>query len=110
MKAINMPGFNAEASLSGMSERYGYLALSFVRTMGESVLAQQLCRHSGETCGGIDLFCCPGLRCTAGLGGRGICVPEVFHCSPCTPHGEQICCPPPGFGLRCFIRRCRGSL
>jgi hypothetical protein len=42
MNAINMPGFNAEASLSGMSERYEYLALSSVSTMGDSVLAQQL--------------------------------------------------------------------
>lgn len=30
----------------------------------------------------VDLFCCPGFRCTAPLGGRGICVPDLFHCSP----------------------------
>jgi hypothetical protein len=105
MNIVNMTGFDAEASLRGMSEHYGYAGRSSASTISDAVVAQQLCRQLGQTCGGIDLFCCPGLRCTAGLG-RGICVPEVFRCSPCTPQGWQICCPPPGFGLRCFIRRC----
>jgi hypothetical protein len=103
---MNIPGFTAEVSLQAMSAYYGLAVVSPARTISDSVLAQQLCRRLGETCGGIDLFCCPGLRCTAGLGGRGICLPEVFHCSPCTPQGWQICCPPPGFGLRCFTQRC----
>jgi hypothetical protein len=57
---MNMPGFNAEGSLYGMSKHYGYAVLSFARTTFDSVLVQQLCRHLGQTCGGIDLFCCPG--------------------------------------------------
>jgi hypothetical protein len=104
MNAMNMPGFTAEASVYPTSQHYRFLG---ARAAGrsDSVLAQQLCRHVGQSCGGIDLFCCPGLRCTAGLGGRGICVPDLFHCSPCVD-GRQFCCPPPGFGLRCFVRTC----
>jgi hypothetical protein len=79
---MNMPGFHAEASLYGMSEQYGYAVLSSARTMFDSVLAQQLCRHLGQTCGGIDLFCCPGLRCTAGLGGHGVDMASV--CRKCS--------------------------
>jgi hypothetical protein len=101
---MTTPSFTAEASFYATSQHYGFAA---VRAAGrfESVVAQQLCRHLGQSCGGIDLFCCPGLRCTAGLGGRGICVQDFFHCSPCV-HGWQFCCPPPGFGLRCFVRSC----
>jgi hypothetical protein len=101
---MSTPGFTGEASLYSTSQHYGYAAAS-TSGMFDSVLAQQLCRHLGQSCGGIDLVCCPGLRCTAGLGGRGICVPDLFHCSPCV-HGRQFCCPPPGFGLRCFVRNC----
>lgn len=99
------PGFTGETSLYPTTQQYRSAATISARGTN-SVVAQQLCRRLGQTCGGIDLFCCPGLRCTAGLGGRGICVPGLFHCSPCTPAGWQICCPPPGFGLRCFVRRC----
>jgi hypothetical protein len=28
-----------------------------------------------------------------------------LYCSPCM-YGVQVCCPPPGFGLACFIRTC----
>ena len=101
---MSTPGFTAETSLYSTSQHYGYGAVSTLG-MFDSVLAQQLCRHLGQSCGGIDLLCCPGLRCTAGLGGRGVCVPDLFHCSPCV-HGRQFCCPPPGFGLRCFVRSC----
>jgi hypothetical protein len=45
------------------------------------------------------------LRCTAPLGGHGICLPDIFHCSPCI-NGRQVCCPPPGFGTPCFVRPC----
>ena len=98
------PGFKAEASLYPTSQHYHAADITGARNSG-SVIAQQLCRHLGQSCGGIDLFCCPGLRCTASLGGHGICVPDLFHCSPCI-HGRQFCCPPPGFGLRCFVRSC----
>jgi hypothetical protein len=99
------PGFTAEASLYTASQHYRFAGHT---TAGrhDSVLAQSLfCARLGQTCGGIDLTCCPGLRCTAPLGGLGICVPDLFHCSPCI-HGRQICCPPPGFGIRCFVRNC----
>jgi hypothetical protein len=114
---MTMPGFSAENSLGKTNENYEDIGITYstsddyysatVSTSGmvDSVLAQQLCRHSGQSCGGIDLFCCPGLRCTAGLGGHGICVPNLFHCSQCIG-GRQICCPPPGYGLRCFVRSC----
>jgi hypothetical protein len=100
-----MPGFNAETSLYKTSVRYRSAGVS-TSGMSASVVGQQLCRRLGQSCGGIDLFCCPGLKCTAGLGGRGICVPDLFHCSPCIG-GQQFCCPPAGFGLRCFVRSCR---
>ena len=32
-------------------------------------------------------------------------VPPILRCTPCVG-GRQICCPPPGFGIRCFIRPC----
>jgi hypothetical protein len=101
---MGVPGFAAEASLYTSHERYRSAALSSPGTFG-SVVAQQLCRHLGQSCGGIDLFCCPGLRCTAGLGGRGVCVRGFYHCSPCID-GRQFCCPPPGFGAPCFVRTC----
>jgi hypothetical protein len=102
------PGFTADASLYPTSQRYHAAAITGVRN-SRSVLAQQLCRHLGQSCGGIDLFCCPGLRCTAPLGGHGICVPDLYHCSPCI-HGRQFCCPPPGFGAPCFVRSCISPL
>lgn len=103
---MTVPGFTAGASLYLSSRRYGYARSSIGNIVSASVLAQQLCGHLGQSCGGIDLVCCRGLRCTAGLGGRGICVPDAgFHCSPCK-YGWQICCPPRGFGLACFRRRC----
>lgn len=101
---MTLPSFTAEASLYATSRRYRSTTVSAAGRF-DSVIAQQLCRNLGQSCGGIDLFCCPGLRCTAPLGGRGICVPDFFHCSPCI-HGRQICCPPPGFGIPCFVRSC----
>jgi hypothetical protein len=101
---MSPPNFAAAASLYPTSQHYRSAAF---RAAGrfDSVFAQQLCRHSGQSCGGIDLFCCPGLRCTAPLGGRGICVPDLFHCSPCI-HFRQVCCPPSGLGVPCFVRSC----
>src|SRR5262245_61267952 len=88
--------FTAEASLFATSEHYRFGGISSAGRLG-SVLAQSLlCARLGQTCEGIDLVCCPGLRCTAGLGKLDICVPELFHCSPCVD-GQQFCCPPPGF-------------
>jgi hypothetical protein len=102
---MNIPGFSAEASLYATSEHYRFAGLRSAGRLG-SVLAQSLfCARLGERCGGIDLTCCSGLRCTAGPGGLGICVPDLLHCSPCID-GRQFCCPPPGFGLRCFVRSC----
>ena len=100
---MSMPSFAAEASLYATSQHYRSAAFRAGRF--DSVLAQQLCRHLGQSCGGIDLFCCPDLRCTAPLGAHGISVPGFFHCSPCI-HGLQVCCPPPGFGIACFVRHC----
>jgi hypothetical protein len=102
---MTLPSYTAEASLYATSVPYRSAAAGGAGGFG-SVFAQQLCRHLGQTCGGIDLVCCSGLRCTAPLGGFGVCVRDFFHCTPCRPGGWQICCPPPGFGLRCFIRRC----
>ena len=101
---MNIPRFTAEASLYATSEHYRLSGASAGRR--GSILAQSLlCSRAGQPCGGIDLVCCPGLRCTAGLGGLGICKPDLFHCSPCI-EGRQICCPPRGFGLSCFVRNC----
>jgi hypothetical protein len=85
---MTMPSFTAEASLYATSQHYRHAALSSARRF-DSVLAQQLCRQLGQTCGGIDLFCCPGLTCTAGVRGDGICVPQDVPC--CWPPGCQIC-------------------
>ena len=35
------------------------------------------------------------------LGGRGVCVPDLFHCSPCI-HGRQILLSAPRFWLALF--------
>ena len=100
-----MPMFTAEASFYVTSQRYRSAGTSSVGRL-DSVVAQSLfCSRAGQRCGGIDLVCCPGLKCTAGLGGLGTCVPDLFRCSPCID-GRQFCCPPPGFGLRCFVRSC----
>ena len=102
---MTMPSFTAEASLYATRQHYRTAAAGAGRLL-DSILPQSLfCARLGQACGGIDLVCCPGLRCTAGLGGLGTCVPDLFHCSPCKD-GRQFCCPPPGFGLRCFVRRC----
>jgi hypothetical protein len=105
---MTAPRFTAEASLYAAAQNYRAAAGSISGRFG-SVLAQQLCRHLGQSCGGIGLSCCPGLRCTAPLGGHGICVSDIFHCSPCI-HGRQFCCPPPGFGIDCFVRPCIAPL
>jgi len=102
---MNMPGFTAEESLYATGEHYFFAGLSSPGKLG-SVIAQSLsCSQLGEECGGTDLVCCPGLRCSAGAGALGTCVPDLFHCSPCVG-GQQVCCPPPGFGVRCFVRKC----
>jgi hypothetical protein len=102
---METPGFRAEASLYTSTQRYRS-AFASDAMRGNPILPQSLfCSRNGQRCGGIDLVCCPGLRCTAGLGGLGVCVPDLFHCSPCF-NGRQFCCPPPGFGLRCFVRQC----
>lgn len=105
---MTIPRFTAEASLYATSVRYR-MSSAGAGGLG-SILAQSLfCSRAGQPCGGIDLVCCPGLRCTAGLGGLGICMPDFFRCSPCID-GRQICCPPPGVGARCFLRPCVGPL
>jgi len=99
------PGFTAEASLYISTQHYRS-AFASDAMRGDSILPQSLfCARNGQRCGGIDLVCCPGLRCTAGLGGLGVCAPDLFHCSSCV-NGRQFCCPPPGFGLRCVVRQC----
>ena len=92
---MNMPGFNAEASLYATSRHYGYVHYGYagVSAVGifDSVLAQSLfCAKIGEECGGgLDQFCCPGLKCTGGRGGPGVCVPPHRPC--CQPPGCRIC-------------------
>lgn len=108
MNTINAPSFTAEASLYYASQHYGY---AVVRAGGtyDSVLAQSLfCSRLEQPCGG-DLNCCPGLKCTARPGGLSVCVSDSFRCSPCIG-GRQFCCPPPGVGLRCFVRKCKVRL
>jgi len=106
---MNMPSFAADASLYANRHHYRATAAS-IEGSSRSILAQSLlCSRLGQSCGGIDLVCCPGLRCTAGLGELGICVRNPVHCSPCMD-GRQICCPPHGFGLRCFVRPCISPL
>ena len=106
---MTTPSFTAEASLYAASKYYRSAAVGAAGRF-DSVLAQSLfCARLGQTCGGIDLTCCPGLRCTAAPGGLGICVPDLFHCSPCI-HGRQICCPPSGFGIACFVRSWKSPL
>lgn len=88
---MTTPGFTAEGSLYSTTQHYRSAATSNGRS-SNSVLAQQLCRGLGQTCGGIDLFCCPGLRCTARLGGLGHCIPVLPHCG-CfhLPGGGVVC-------------------
>jgi len=101
---MNIPRFTAEASLYRTSERHGLSGAMAGRL--SSILAQSLfCSRAGQPCGGIDLVCCPGLKCTAGLGGLGVCMPDFFRCSLCID-GWQFCCPPRGFGVSCHLQRC----
>src|SRR5215475_3294485 len=102
---MNMPRFTAEASLYATSGHYPFVGLSSPGRLGSIVAQSLFCSKLGQKCGGIDLVCCPGLRCSAGAGGLGTCVPDLFRCSPCVD-GQQFCCPPPGFGLRCVVRKC----
>ena len=74
---MNTPLFTAEASLYKTSERYQHTAAWDAGS--QRVTPQQ------------DFFPplpIPGYRCFPCIGGR------------------QICCPPPGVGAPCFIRRC----
>lgn len=75
---MTTPGFTAEASLFKTSERY---QLTAAWAAGSQRVAPQQ-----------DFV--PPLP-----GG------PIIRCSPCM-YGRQICCPPLGFGLRCFIRLC----
>ena len=76
---MNTPLFTAEASLYNTSERYQLTAAWAAGSQG--VIPQQ------------DFVALP----TDG---------PFFRCRPCM-YGQQVCCPPPGFGIRCFIRPCR---
>jgi predicted metal-binding protein len=78
---MRVPEFTAEASLYRTNENYQLDASSGAAKQG--VIPQQ------------DLL-------------SPSPVPSLFHwrCSQCMPYGWQFCCPPPGFGLRCFVRRC----
>ncbi|CAN5767502.1 hypothetical protein BH20PSE1_BH20PSE1_23930 [soil metagenome] len=77
---MNMPRFTAEASLYKTSEHYQFVASWIEGTGGQGIIPQQ------------DFIPATPL-------------PPFFRCSPCML-GRQFCCPPPGFGLRCFVRRC----
>lgn len=79
MNTINIPGFTAETSLSKTDERYR-LALNRIAGTSEQEITPQ------------QDFAAP--------------LPPFYRCGPCV-HGERICCPPPGFGAPCIIRRCR---
>jgi len=52
---VTTPSFTAEASLYPTSQHYGFAGVSTARRL-RSLIPQQLCRHSGQSCGGIDLF------------------------------------------------------
>src|ERR1700674_5700149 len=79
-----MPGFTAEASLCKTSEHYRLVGSWLEGPSRRGIIPQQ------------DLIPpIPG--------------PPLLHCSPCAD-GEQFCRPPPGFGLRCFVRSCGGPL
>src|SRR5215469_1642435 len=75
---MTAPGFAAEALYYATTQCYRAATITRARS-SDSVSAQQLCRHLGQSCGGVDLFCCPGLRCTAPLGGHGICLPDIYR-------------------------------
>jgi hypothetical protein len=76
---MNTPLFTAEASLYKTNERY---RLTAAWTAGSPrVTPQQVCVPPLS----IPI---PGFCCTPCIGGR------------------QICCPRPGVGLACFVRRC----
>lgn len=80
MNAMNMPGFTAENSLSKTSERYRLVTNRIAGTSGQGIIPQQDFLPPTE---------------------------DFFRCSPCI-RGRQFCCPPPGFGAPCFVRRCWG--
>jgi len=80
---MRMPGLTAAASLYKTSECY------------------QLAASWGEGAGGQGVIPQQGFV-------PPLPVSPLFpwQCSPCTRYGWQFCCPPPGFGVRCFVRRC----
>jgi hypothetical protein len=78
---MTLPAFTAGASLYATSEHYCSAGMSASGSLG-SVLAQQFCRHLGQLCAGLELSCCPGLRCAPSFL-HGICVPDT--CPPCGP-------------------------
>ena len=102
---MNMPRFTAEKSLYTTREHYVSAGLSGPGGLDSIVAESLFCSKSGEKCGGIDLVCCPGLQCSTRAGDLSTYVPDLFRCSPCVDD-RQFCCPPPGFGLRCFVRKC----
>lgn len=77
---MNIPGFTAENSFFNTSGNYQLVLSRITGTTGQGITPQQ------------D-FMPPTPR------------EDFFRCSPCI-RGRQFCCPPPGFGLRCFVRRC----
>jgi hypothetical protein len=81
---MNTPGFGAESSLYRTSERYEFVP-SLIEGTGKQGISPGITPQQ-------DFTSAP--------------VPPFFRCSPCVD-GRQFCCPPPGFGLRCFVRRCR---
>ena len=82
---MTLPAFSAEAS--AYASRQHYCSAAFNRAgRFDSIVAQQECRQLGQFCAGLELSCCPGLRCAGKRGGRigpGTCVQDV--CPPCGP-------------------------
>jgi hypothetical protein len=80
MNAFTLPGFTAAESLYHKSQLYQFGRCQ-IEVMAEPGVTPQ--QH----------FVSPGP------------LPSLLRCGPCVD-GKQLCCPPPGFGLRCLIRRC----
>lgn len=76
---MNMPRFTAEESLYATGEHYFFTGLSSPGKLGSVVGQSLFCSQLGQKCGGTDLVCCPGLRCSP----DGRC-PELLACGTCS--------------------------
>ncbi len=77
MKAMNMPGFTAEAALYGTSRRNTYRTANRFGTGGAGMVEAQMPREGRVVCIGGGCFCSGDNACNRMFSEPGLCGPNA---------------------------------